>query len=154
MTQPSTHSSVNASRTRGLRPFPKGVSGNPAGRPKSKGLVQHIRTQTRHGRLLVTFMTRVLRGQRVKSAGRWVHPTLKDRMEAANWLADRGFGRPISTRELAALIPLQTPMAVDARQLHLHDMGPLTDTERTVARKLIQRATQGLPSSMEVDQPR
>jgi len=68
---------------------------------------------------------------------------------AATWLADRGYGKPISTNELAALIPLQTPMAVDARHVHLHDGGPLTEAERTVARKLVQRAAHVLPPSTE-----
>ena len=68
------------------RPFPKGVSGNPGGRPK--GLAKRIRAETRDGEELVEVMLSVLRD---KTASR------RDTMQAATWLADRGFGRPIQT---------------------------------------------------------
>lgn len=67
------------------RPFPKGVSGNPGGRPR--GFVHAIREATNDGDELVQFMLSVLRGE---VAG----TRLRDRVEAATWLADRGFGRP------------------------------------------------------------
>src|SRR5262252_3754920 len=84
------------------RPFVKGQSGNPAGRPR--GFVRAIREQTRDGDELVAFMVRVFRGE-VEGA------RLRDRLEAATWLADRGFGKPTLGVELAgkdgeALLPL------------------------------------------------
>jgi hypothetical protein len=66
------------------RPFPPGVSGNPGGRPR--GLVSAIRSETRDGAELVQFMLSVLRGE-IGGA------TLRDRVAAASWLADHGFGR-------------------------------------------------------------
>ena len=75
----------SAPRTVG-RPFPKGVSGNPGGRPK--GLVRRIREETRDGEELVDNMLRVFRAEREST---------KTRVEAASWLADRGFGRPQQT---------------------------------------------------------
>jgi hypothetical protein len=67
------------------RPFAKGRSGNPGGPPK--GIVRAIREHTRDGDDLVAFVVRVFRGEvdGVK---------LRDRLEAATWLADGGFGKP------------------------------------------------------------
>jgi hypothetical protein len=62
------------------------VSGNPGGRPK--GLVRRIREETRDGEELVDYMLAVLRAE-----GESTSP----RVEAASWLADRGFGRPQQT---------------------------------------------------------
>jgi hypothetical protein len=68
------------------------VSGNPGGRPR--GFVQAIRAATNDGDELVRFMLRVLRGQ-VRGV------RVRDRLEAATWLADRGFGKPIAASEPA-----------------------------------------------------
>ena len=73
---------------RGFRP---GQSGNPGGRPKAVSTVAvQIREQTRDGREIADFMLSVLRGPRRK---------VSDRMQAATWLADRGFGRPAQSVE-------------------------------------------------------
>jgi hypothetical protein len=57
-------------------------SPNPGGRPK--GLASLVREQTKDGQELVRFMLGVLRGRKAP---------LRLRMEAAAWLADRGFGK-------------------------------------------------------------
>jgi Family of unknown function (DUF5681) len=75
------------------RPFAPGVSGNPGGRPK--GLVRRIREETGDGAELVDYMLSVFRGG---------HESTKTRVDAATWLADRGFGKPTQTQavELSA----------------------------------------------------
>ena len=70
--------------------FAPGVSPNPTGRPKGTRHFAHtIQAHTNHGEELVRFMLRVFRG---KVSG--VKVRLEDRMAAATWLADRGFGKP------------------------------------------------------------
>ena len=91
------------------RPFVKGQSGNPGGRPR--GLVRAVREQTRDGEELVAFMLAVFRGE--------ADAKLRDRIDAATWLADRGFGKPIQAMEHAgkdgeALIPLAVIQALVA----------------------------------------
>lgn len=66
--------------------FRPGQSGNPGGRPK--GLAARVRTATSEGADIVEFMVGVLRNGKASN---------KDRIEAAKWLADRGFGRAVET---------------------------------------------------------
>jgi Family of unknown function (DUF5681) len=75
------------------RPFAPGVSGNPGGRPK--GLVRRIHEETGDGAELVDYMLSVFRDG---------HESTKSRVQAATWLADRGFGKPTQTQavELSA----------------------------------------------------
>ncbi len=70
------------------RGFAPGQSGNPGGRPK--GFVLLIRQCTSDGEELVSFMLKVFRGESINKYA----PKLKNRIEAATWLADRGFGKP------------------------------------------------------------
>jgi len=85
------------------RPFTPGQSGNPGGRPA--GLVALIRLETRDGVELVGFMLEVLRGKRKAS--------LRQRMEAVAWLADRGFGKPVQQLEVGG--PEGGAIAIDVR---------------------------------------
>jgi hypothetical protein len=55
-------------------------------------LVRAIREQTNDGEELVDLMLKVFRGE-VDGA------KLRDRMEAATWLADRAFGKPVQALE-------------------------------------------------------
>ena len=79
---PAENRGETAATVRG-RPFLPGNSANPGGRPK--GLASLVREQTREGEELVRFMLSVLRGRK--------KAPLRLRMEAAAWLADRGFGK-------------------------------------------------------------
>jgi hypothetical protein len=85
------------SRTRGLTPFPKGVSGNPKGR--EPGLKALILASTRNGTELVRFVLLIFRGKRPPGGRAAAPPSLRDRLDAATWLADRAFGKPVQALE-------------------------------------------------------
>jgi hypothetical protein len=72
------------------------LPGNKAG-GRTHSLVSLVRAQTKDGKELVDFMLRVLRGQEEDA-------DLKARMQAAEWLADRGFGRPVQMMDIAAQV--------------------------------------------------
>ena len=101
--------------------WPKGVSGNVTGdgggRPK--GLMAYAREKTSDGRELVDFAYRVLNGEpmpvvirRVLPTGETVEetydmtPKLEHRLTALDWLADRGFGKPVQKMEGEIRVPL------------------------------------------------
>ena len=63
--------------------FLAGQSGNPGGRPV--GFHNYIQERTSDGSDLTDFVLSVFRDENVSN---------KERMDAATWLADRGFGKP------------------------------------------------------------
>jgi len=73
--------------------FLPGNKANPGGRPK--GLAALVRAETRDGAELVAYMLNVLRTPRQPTALR---------MAAAQWLADRGFGKAVQTVEADILV--------------------------------------------------
>ncbi len=92
-------STGNNGQSANLRPFKKGISGNPSGRPKSFG--ESIRRLTRDGEELVQLALKVLRGKlSVKMFDKEgnphdAEPSIKERLEAMKWLADRGWGKAL-----------------------------------------------------------
>ena len=88
----------NNGRSRGgctRRGFLPGQSGNPGGRPK--GLAALVRAQTKDGKELVDLMLQVLRGKLVVNGRK---PNISERMKAVEWLADRGWGKPVETHAI------------------------------------------------------
>ena len=68
--------------------FIAGQSGNPGGRPV--GFREQIKESTADGSELVEMVLNVLRDENASN---------RERMEAATWLADRGFGKPAAVRD-------------------------------------------------------
>ena len=66
------------------------VLGNKSGHGRLKGLASLVRAQTRDGADLVQFYVGIFGGD---------YP-VHFRMEAAAWLADRGFGRSVQSSEI------------------------------------------------------
>ena len=76
--------------------FLPGQSGNPGGRPK--GLARRVRELVGDsGELILEFMVEVLGDETARMA---------DRLEAARWLADRGFGKAVQAVEID--LPVQS----------------------------------------------
>ena len=77
------------------RPFVKGQSGNPSGRPPgAEGLAAQIRAKTNNGLEMIELMLEVMRD---------TSRSIDRRLEAATWLTDRGFGKPAQTVEHGGL---------------------------------------------------
>jgi hypothetical protein len=76
-------------RSENLRPFQPGNRANPGGRPKSFGAL--VRQQTADGAELVTIALEIVRARR---------KPLKYRLQALEWLADRGWGKPVQSHEV------------------------------------------------------
>ena len=92
----NTENSMETTRVVG-KPFPKGTSGNPGGRPR--GLAAYVRENTDGGEEIVELMVSVMRGDVI---GGQV-PRIRDRMDAATWLADRAFGKAVAQVETKSL---------------------------------------------------
>src|ERR1044072_833408 len=99
------------------RPFPKGVSGNPGGRPKVLGDVQELARQKSPE--AITTLANIMHDEKAPPAAR---------VAAANALLDRGYGKPtqpisqtltkidpstMSDEELASIV--RNGIQIDAR---------------------------------------
>jgi hypothetical protein len=99
---------VEASENPPERPTHGAHPRKPGGRPK--GLVRRIREESGDGEELVDYMLRVFRAE---------GESTKTRVEAASWLADRGFGRPQQT----------TPVGTADARASVSPLSDLSDEE-------------------------
>jgi len=88
------------------RPFPKGTSGNPGGRPKAVAEVREL--AQRHTATAIQTLVALMQGAKSESA----------RVAAAQAVLDRGWGRPLQNLE-ATVRPVEPPI----------DLRVLTDDE-------------------------
>jgi hypothetical protein len=129
----ATDSNGRAVGNANLRPFPKGQSGNPGGRKKT--LTELVRRQTKDGAEIVAFMVAVLRGYPYEypslppgpHKGVAFLPSPGERLEAAQWLADRAWGKAPTVVE--ALVDVDATVThVEALRAHVSE----ADVDRLV----------------------
>ncbi len=86
------------------KPFQKGVSGNPGGRPKVLGDVQELaREQSPHA---INTLAEIMNNEKTPPAGR---------VAAANALLDRGYGKP--TQPISKTLAKVDPSTVSDEEL-------------------------------------
>ncbi|MBM2823523.1 MAG: hypothetical protein HW413_2269 [Thermoleophilia bacterium] len=104
-----------------------GVSGNPGGRPK--GLSRRVRELVGDdGHAIAEFMFTILSDETECTA---------DRMEAAKWLADRGFGKSVQ------------PMSVDMNQYSMIDVIDITKISTKDLKALVEILSKYKPDVAE-----
>jgi hypothetical protein len=152
LTNPPTNPEPPRRKGDWLKPYhwQPGQSGNHLGptTPPLRSLAAEIRRQTGSGRELAALYLAIMRGEPIKCPGTnrkslknspklkdlWVRPTLEHRMQAAEWLANRGWGKAKETIEL-------TGEASPAQRLEL--LRRLSEPERVQLRAILARALTG-----------
>jgi hypothetical protein len=104
------------------RPFQKGISGNPGGRPKVLGDVQELARQKPEA---ITTLANIMNDEKAPSAAR---------VAAANALLDRGYGKP--TQPISQTLTKIDPSSITDEELAaIESSGSVTRYElrRTMA---------------------
>ena len=105
--------------------WPKGISGNPGGRPK--GLARYVRELVGDdGRRIADFTLGVLEDDTERT---------ETRMQAATWLADRGFGKPTQPQavELSAHTAFDPDEVKKGAEWFTAELGRLSEIRRRSA---------------------
>ena len=105
------------------RPFPKGVSGNPGGRPRVLGDVQELARQ--QSPEAINTLVAIMQNEKAPPAAR---------VAAANSLLDRGFGKPTQpiSQTLTKIDP-STMSDAELQQSFGTGSRPMTDRTNSVA---------------------
>jgi hypothetical protein len=113
--------------------FTPGVSGNPGGRPK--GLSRRVRELVGDdGHEIAEFMVSVMTDERARNA---------DRIEAAKWLADRGFGKA----------PLVLDAGVSPERLLEEYFSKLSFEDLLTMKAILRRYSPDVSEVVETDEP-
>lgn len=118
--------------------FKKGGKGGPGRPPGFRRVAKMILEQTRDGAELVEFFLRTLRDDDMPH---------RDRVDAAQWLADRGLGKPLVSVDLAAEIgvtdgPLQS---VDLSKLSIEALQVLDEALAEAEAEALVKEVLALP---------
>lgn len=108
------------------RPFERGLSANPGGRPK--GLAKLVRQVSRDGRDPVLVLMDILHG-RIKGT------RIRDRLDAAKELLDRGYGKATTHSESEVTVHNERPLAswsVEDLRKALEMMGQKEDDKKAI----------------------
>jgi hypothetical protein len=143
-------------RSRPAHWYKPGQSGNPNGfTGPLRSLASQIRQQTGNGSEIAALYLLVMRGEPIKMPGKrikrskngrvitstYVRPTLDQRIDAAAWLADRGWGKAKETIELTG----------EASPAQRHELlKRLSEDERAQLRGLLQRALEAQPPANSI----
>jgi hypothetical protein len=121
-----------------------GQSGNPKGAPsRAHSLASRAREATRNGEELIDFFLGVMRGEPMSRPGRVPQrPSPELRVTAAEWLADRGWGK---AREIVELMP-------DKPRDRVAAFMRLSEEDRRSLREILTRAFQE-PTPPELPSP-
>lgn len=92
----------NSSRTAVGRPFQKGQSGNPGGRPKEDPELKNLARA--HTAEAIATLVAIMTGQRSPASAR---------VAAANALLDRGYGKPQQSVELGGELGIHGKLVID-----------------------------------------
>lgn len=110
------------------RGFQPGQSGNPGGRPK--GLTRRVRELVGdNGEAIAQFMYEVMSDGGARTP---------DRLEAAKWLADRGFGRAVQALDIDVY-----PSSVDISHFSTDDLKAISEVLRKYSPEAADLAESG-----------
>jgi hypothetical protein len=124
------------------RPFAAGPDPRRNGGGRPQGLARLAREAVGDGQDLIQFFAAVLRGDRKFLKERRI--ALRDRMQAATWLADRAFGRAVQVVEIP-----EDPQQEQVQEVRQELRAMPVELREAVGRWLLERRNQRLRAQRE-----